>query len=96
VFLIHRLPTCVEIQIPNAENINWVIVNESIESQLGSFLEACCALTLAIHQTPKREAFVCRDASSRFVRDRRSRQLAAGLQTKGADIHFQSSSRGRN
>ena len=29
-----------------------------------------------------------RDASSRFVCDRRSRQLAAGWQTKGADIHF--------
>lgn len=53
-----------------------------------SFPEACFVLTLAIHQAPKREAFVCLDASSRFVRDRQSRQLAARWQTKGADIHY--------
>ena len=47
------------------------------ESQLGSFPEACFALTLAIHRAPKREAFVCRDAPSRLIRDRRSRQLVA-------------------
>ena len=43
---------------------------------------------LAIYQAPKREAFVCRDAPSRSLRDRRSRQLAAGWQTKGADSHL--------
>lgn len=44
-------------------------------------------LYLAIHLAPKREAFVCLDALSRFIRDRRIRQLAADCQTKGDDIH---------
>jgi hypothetical protein len=39
------------------------------------------------HQAPKREAFGCRDAPPRFIRGRRSRGLAPGWQTKGADIH---------
>ena len=39
------------------------------------------------HQAPKREAFGCRDAPLRFIRGRRSRGLASGWQTKGADIH---------
>jgi hypothetical protein len=54
---------------------------------LGPSPEACFVLIFAIYQAPKREAFVCRDAPSRFAGDRRSRQLAAGSQTKGADIH---------
>ena len=58
-----------------------------IESQLGSFPAACGELYLAIHQAPKREAFGCRDAPPRFIRGRRSRGLAPGWQTKGADIH---------
>jgi len=36
------------------------------------------------HQAPKREAFGCRDAPPRFIRGRRSRGLAPGWQTKGA------------
>jgi hypothetical protein len=40
------------------------------------------------HQAPKREAFGCRDAPPRFIRGRRSRGLAPGWQTKGADIHY--------
>ena len=42
----------------------------------------------AIHQAPKREAFVCRDASLTRSGSRRSRELAPGWQTKGADIHY--------
>ena len=41
---------------------------------------------LAIHQAPKREAFVCCGASPRLVLGRRSRELAPGWQTKGGDI----------
>ena len=66
-----------------------------IESQLGSFPAACGELYFAMnvslrskHQAPKREAFGCRDAPPRFIRGRRSRGLAPGWQTKGADIHF--------
>jgi len=44
-------------------------------------------LVFAIHQAPKREAFVCRDASLTRSGSRRSRELAPGWQTKGADIH---------
>jgi hypothetical protein len=33
------------------------------------------------------QAFDCRDAPPRFIRGRRSRGLAPGWQTKGADIH---------
>ncbi len=64
------------------------------ESQLGSFPAACGELYFAMnvslrskHQAPKREAFGCRDAPPRFIRGRRSRGLAPGWQTKGADIH---------
>ena len=67
-----------------------------LESQLVSFPAACGELYLAMnvslrskHQAPKREAFGCRDAPPRFIRGRRSRGLAPGWQTKGADIHFQ-------
>ena len=66
-----------------------------IESQLGSFPAACGELYFAMnvslrskHQAPKREAFGCRDAPPRFIRGRRSRGLAPGWQTKGADIHL--------
>ncbi len=66
-------------------------------SKLASLLVFAMNVALrSKHQAPKREAFVCSDASLTRSGSRRSRELAPGWQIKGADIHFKDFFEGNN